>query len=390
MQCQNNLKQIGLALHNYHGTLNEFPTNSVMQRPGAYYFRLGNNTNQYGRLSYIVAILPYMEQISMYEACMITQVSVAGETHYDASGIQIFGNPAAARAADDVWYRQIPTLRCPSDPGGMSSSHSPTGGTQDVGRNNYLASSGDWPEAHVFRARADNYQRLGEYIANPRGAFSMRTVYREGQPDSGNIAAKTMAAIRDGTSNTIAVAEKCIGDLGTGANPLPTGLRIKRAIATGHGDISVAGGHGDIYVSPTTAGIPNRCLTGTTSGRVYMVHANGDSGGVRWGDGIAIFSSFSTILPPNAPSCTASNDEVLDRLLSTASSEHPGGVNVLRFDGSAMLVTDTISTNSGVQGAGITSTSTGLDRFAVASGPSPYGVWGALGSINGGEAVSAP
>src|SRR5690606_15631438 len=57
MQCGNNLKQFGLALHNYHDTYNVFPTQAS---PG-YYFRNGPN---WGWQS---AVLPFVEQQSLWE-----------------------------------------------------------------------------------------------------------------------------------------------------------------------------------------------------------------------------------------------------------------------------------------------------------------------------------
>ncbi len=56
----------------------------------------------------------------------------------------------------------------------------------------------------------------------------------------------------------------------------------------------------------------------------------------------------------------------------TAASQHTGGVNAAMADGSVRFISDSI--DAGNQG---------LPQ--VLSGPSPYGVWGALGSRDGGE-----
>ncbi len=61
--------------------------------------------------------------------------------------------------------------------------------------------------------------------------------------------------------------------------------------------------------------------------------------------------------------------------LVSASSYHPGGVNGVWFDGSVRFVSETI--NAG----------TALNPPAK-TGISPYGVWGATGSFNGGESVA--
>ncbi|MCH5376354.1 MAG: DUF1559 domain-containing protein, partial [Planctomycetes bacterium] len=86
-------------------------------------------------------------------------------------------------------------------------------------------------------------------------------------------------------------------------------------------------------------------------------------------------TGFQTITPPNGPSCVQGGGDA-DRGAISASSYHPGGVNALFGDGKVDFVTDSINTGD-------------LSRPNVSSGPSPYGVWGALGSRNGGEAVDA-
>lgn len=61
----------------------------------------------------------------------------------------------------------------------------------------------------------------------------------------------------------------------------------------------------------------------------------------------------------------------------SSSSFHPGGANALVLDGSVHFIPETINTGN-------------LAAPQVSSGASPYGVWGALGSMNGGEAVQVP
>jgi len=273
----------------------------------------------------------------------------------------------------------------------------------EAGRNSYMASAGDWPELHVFVARArsgadDIRADAKEYenrLTNPRGAFSPGTLFINEQRVIGHRsgAGRSLGAIGDGTSNTIAVAEKNIGLMWGAANTATRGGQpIKRSFATNQTG-AVAGPAGNPanatgWLSPTANGIPNTCFTLARVGSDFAanVQANGEAGGVRWADGLPTYSSFSTILPPNSPSCAAdSNGDVFRRVLSSASSDHTGGVNALRFDGSVSFISDTIS----VSGGGVDSQGrTGLGAFAVREGQSPYGVWGALGSINGGESAS--
>ena len=69
----------------------------------------------------------------------------------------------------------------------------------------------------------------------------------------------------------------------------------------------------------------------------------------------------------------------------SAGSFHSGGVQVLMVDGSVQFVSETIDTGT----VGAVGDGSGLDEPNPTSGPSPYGVWGALGSVSGGEVVPA-
>jgi prepilin-type processing-associated H-X9-DG protein len=92
---------------------------------------------------------------------------------------------------------------------------------------------------------------------------------------------------------------------------------------------------------------------------------------------------FTTILPPNAPSCANAHGEWQEGIFSP-DSYHPGGVNVGMADGSVRFIAETV--NTGNLAAPVPGSSTTVPFGA----PSPYGVWGALGSKQGGEAVALP
>ena len=61
MQCSNNLKQIGLALHNYHSLMNAFPAGTVVRLPE------GCSQGSCWGTSMFVVIFPYMEQSAIEE-----------------------------------------------------------------------------------------------------------------------------------------------------------------------------------------------------------------------------------------------------------------------------------------------------------------------------------
>ena len=93
-----------------------------------------------------------------------------------------------------------------------------------------------------------------------------------------------------------------------------------------------------------------------------------------WSDGQAERVGFTTVLPPNAPSCNNDanvNADSTGGVLNPA-SYHNNGVMGLIAHGSVRFISQTI--NCGNLAAG-----------QVTAGPSPYGVWGLLGSTDGRE-----
>ena len=88
------------------------------------------------------------------------------------------------------------------------------------------------------------------------------------------------------------------------------------------------------------------------------------------------------MLPPNSPSCSQGNNQNADAttVVYPPTSGHPSGVVVVMADGATKFINDTIDYNGG--------SSQALGRAQV--GSSPYGVWGAMGTKAGGEAISQP
>lgn len=85
------------------------------------------------------------------------------------------------------------------------------------------------------------------------------------------------------------------------------------------------------------------------------------------------WSGFNTMLPPNSPSCLVGNVNTFG--VFAPQSWHPGGVNSVFADGSVRFISETINAGNPAAPESL-------------SGPSPYGVWGAFGTMCGGEVVS--
>lgn len=308
-QCKNNLKQLGLALHNYHDTFNMLPG-----------FAVGSGTPNAGsgnpgfrtRMSGIVSLLPYMDQAPLYTVIWADSPS---KYPWDTSGA--------------YWKTTLPALVCPTDSG-----MTPPTGTF-CGKRNYVFCAGDG-----VATNGDNGGSNTPIIVVTRGMF-------------GAISYLNIAACNDGTSNTLAMAESVA--------PFATNAFGMVAASTG----STPAACQALYNRGTRT-YPGGGWTGDTSR------------GYRWGDGAAYFSAFTSAVPPNSGNCFSSASMGhWNQGFYTASSMHVGGVQCLMMDGSVRFISENIS--SGNQAATPPSGNTG--------GASPYGVWGALGSRIGGEAV---
>src|SRR5689334_1387321 len=126
-QCKNNLKQLGLALHNYHDVFNNF----VYRKGGTQ--GAGNtlrNDGNYVRLSGMVPLLPYIEQTA------VINMIQAGDPNNTTGWGAVPAGGAAPWSGWPVWTRlgQIPSFLCPSDPGVPTAR----------GNNNYAFNAGDY------------------------------------------------------------------------------------------------------------------------------------------------------------------------------------------------------------------------------------------------------
>ena len=117
MSCSNNFKQIGLGIHNYHSTYKQLPKHGTGTKRGT----AGNATNNYNRLflSYLVPILPFVEQQALWEKISNPSVETVPGTSMPGSvlgGMWPPMGPSPWRTQYVPWMTQVPTYRCPSDP----------------------------------------------------------------------------------------------------------------------------------------------------------------------------------------------------------------------------------------------------------------------------------
>ncbi len=327
MQCTNNVKQIGLACMNYADANRD----TLPLGQDCYGATPGNGASLSN--SWRVLLLPYVEQSALYGLVM---------SEYYEKGV------AAWASGADVKEAQITAYQCPSD-GNVK------GVSDGYAHANYVCSYGD------YCVKAENWGWVN-------GA-SGRTDYSRGalQPKTWT----PLASITDGTSNTALASEAVVGRNGE--------RRIKGAYATSRTDVFGAGtGHNTCELSGFN---PQACmnLKDSSGSFVASVTVAGNYRGLRWNDGQPLFSAFCTILPPNSPTCGAESGDYQATLLS-ATSNHAGGVNVGMIDGSVRFVSETVDCGN-LSGTTI-GDNTGLCKR---SGKSSFGVWGAMGSRDGGE-----
>lgn len=103
--------------------------------------------------------------------------------------------------------------------------------------------------------------------------------------------------------------------------------------------------------------------------------------GYNWADGAAGPGLVNTILPPNGPSCAVGGSGAVDGIYS-AGSYHPGGALVAFCDASVRFISPKIDCGNA------SAAPPTADGYAGQTLASPFGVWGALGTINGGEIVT--
>ena len=340
-QCSNNLKQAGLALHNYLDSNGCFPfgrggtsggpsigtgdapeTNGAADDPAV--------TGDGGTVGGWVPLSPFMEQGAVYD------MIVAGGTQTGLLGTFTFSpyGPRPWRTTFPAWTTQIPGLQCPSD----TYVRNPNNRT---GECNYKFCWGD--TAHHTNDMSNNPTGTAWRFTG-RGCFGFHSSVR-------------IAEIRDGTSNTVAFGEACKAAGNTAAQ-----LRLIKG--------------GTAASVPAMQNNPSNCLARAgADGKLIgaMVHSNR---GHIWAQGQFHHMGFNTILPPNGPQCNNGTGRGSSPSIHNVQSYHPGGGNVCLADGSVRFVSETINTGN------LTA------RSPRITGISPYGVWGALGSINGGEVVS--
>jgi prepilin-type processing-associated H-X9-DG protein len=184
-KCKNNLKQMGLAMHNYHDVYQAFPAGATIWNWGT--FPTGY-VRTIGNWAWAPALMPYMDQGLLAEAAGYGQMNMS----------QALLDPLRRAAMQ----RGVPVFRCPSDT-------APTLNpifkieTYELATSNYVASNGSYSfRSHLGNPRVDNSVNTGFN----NGMFAENSNNPNYQGGTGY---RRVRDITDGTSNTMAIGERC-------------------------------------------------------------------------------------------------------------------------------------------------------------------------------------
>lgn len=298
-QCVNNMKQIGLALHNYHSANDCFPMGASS---AIYDTSLVYNVKQ--NLSTHASILPFLEQTQVYNA-----LNFNFGCEDDAATLCYKVNSTGTNS-------KISAFCCPTDPNAGMPDHNSTSNT-----NSYYASVGTTMNFSNIGVTNSLNQKSMDWPST--GLFTWHRSY-------------SIASCTDGTSNTVAFAEAVVGTQQLQLGQRRIGLQSVTALTPSL--------MYNAFDNPALAKAGIQACTAAWTNRTGTIERQR---GENWAHGCLAMSMFNTLATPNAfnddwTHCSAIGSGAR-AALSNSDSYHPGGVNVLMADGSVKFIKDSIS-----------------------------------------------
>ncbi|MBX6315592.1 MAG: DUF1559 domain-containing protein [Isosphaeraceae bacterium] len=308
-QCVNNLKQLGLAIHNYEQTNQCFPLSCNAGCIGSSCNPPNNVGGAWGSWSPHALLLPYLEQNALYQAANFSFIT-QGTQDFSTYGNVLFNST--------VVRTRIQSFLCPSSP---------------LPQGNFATTWGvPTPGNSYFGSVGSSWGFSGTWTNAPNGIFRYR----------GNPVA--VRDVTDGTSNTVAFGEWRIGD---GDN---SKFSIQDIVNVGSGT-NLGGGNADTpnaNMPVGAAALPAYVLTCKNTWAVSGTAPGGSQAiqrstiGDLWAPGYFSHTLGNLLLPPNPPtpnclSCGGCGDNDGPGIFSL-SSYHPGGANICMADGSVRFL----------------------------------------------------
>ena len=278
-QCVNNLKQIGLGVHNYESSVNGLPWG-----PG--YFGWND-------WSAVVLMLPYLEQAQLYNAINFANTG---------------GAAAPGNALNLTIMRvNVNLLLCPSDLDRI---------TNGYGHVNYCGNAGNNPNA-FYGNNGELGARNGVFYSIANGGRS--AMFKD---------------ITDGLSQTAGFSEKVKGQTISGSTN--TNIMDNLNPTSAVSQVAAPGKGADLTPNPYF----QTCMS--TSPKLAANLAGGGIGyGAYWFDGHPECGMYNHVMTPNTWGCSDGN--VNDIGAFPPSSRHSGGVNMMMMDGSVRFLKTSVS-----------------------------------------------
>ena len=306
-QCTNNLKQLGIAMHNYHSTASTFPVGFLFPAapsPG------GTNAagipDLHWRWSVLAQMSPFMEQVAVYNALNFSWPIAPGP---GASGAFAGGSAYKPFACNTTaMVTKVNSFLCPSD--GQAGGATLPDGVTTFGPTNYHFCTGDGQPGTAS---------VGDAGDPTNGAPPADGAFILGPPQSA-------ATIADGLSNTVAGSE---GLIGPARGTVTTSAAAPGDTRRGGMEVAVTG------LGPVATDAAG-CTAAAAGWRLDK--------GYAWWDGDYRSGLYNHFLTPNSrlPDCWQASPPH-DPALKAARSNHPGGVNVLFCDGHVGFLKNTVS-----------------------------------------------
>jgi prepilin-type N-terminal cleavage/methylation domain-containing protein/prepilin-type processing-associated H-X9-DG protein len=296
-QCRNHLKQIGLAMHNYHDVHLMFPP---MQPDYQLNVPTTRNTAYFSSLAFL---LPDMELAGVYNSINF-RISM-GTITTTAGGPIPASSPNFTAAASIV-----EVFLCPSD--------SNKNAAMNAGDGTYVANYG-WPRNST--GISGERPVTAAALAGPNGFIPINTL-RSNTLDSGPVDANVGAReIIDGLAFTAAFSERLINTDGTAEKD------ARRMWFT------------DLVRTPKTQQqILDRCMADLTPEAPWSSYIGG-AWISAWPN---VGNTYMHLMPPNSKNCYTTRSFFDGSMFTAASSQHRGGVNLLMADGSVRFVSDAV------------------------------------------------
>ncbi len=276
-QCVNHLKQLALAMHNYSDTYRCIPPGVLAQKPFPY-----------RKASWIVRIMPYIEQTAAYDKFTFIDTDWTGQDAPDRN----------------AWLKMqmdVEVLNCPSSPLPKRRTESPRGDTQSLTPPVPSQITVQIPDyVGIAGTYYDQNDMSSTPTPNAAASYGGRSTFNGVMASiGGNVMQNsvTFASITDGTSNTVCIAEES-----------------------------------NFYI-PTAGGAKQDCRAGNWAGGAWSSGPGGDS---DWWHNVTVVAYPINWNGSAANHCPGYQRHTIIR------SAHPGGAQMALSDGSVRFIAQTV------------------------------------------------